>query len=244
MITNAADIHDDLCGQRFDQSAGEMGDHGERKHPTSNIEHSTPNVPRAARTGGRIWLVMIWVALVRVACAAEPWVLLPEPAYMVHKGAIAIPEAKNTVLAPAQMGEFGPEFPTAAQWSAAGMTEEALLASARTVAAQWLKQIQPEFVRGANKVVEYAKLSSDKIPVCAVVLAPEFVQQFEEVFGPKPLVVMPNRSTVYVFPALAGRHEKYSAMILAAWHSKEARVSLEVFEVSAKRLRAVGVYEE
>ncbi len=178
------------------------------------------------------------------ARAGEPWVLLPEPAYMAHKGAVAIPAAKSTVLAPAQMGEFGPEFPTAEQWTAAGLAEDALLVSARAAASQWLKQLKPELTRGANKVVEYAKLTSDKIPVCAVVLAPEFTHQFEDIFGPKPLVVIPNRSTIYVFPALAGKHEKYSAMILAAWHSPEARVSLEVFEVSEKGLRAVGVYEE
>jgi hypothetical protein len=171
-------------------------------------------------------------------------VLLPEPSFMARKGALPLAEAKSTVLAPAQMGEYGPEFPTSEQWAAAGVTEEALLTSARTAASQWLKQLKPEFTRDAKKVVEYAKLSSEKIPVCAVVLAPEFAQQFEDIFGPKPLVVMPNRSTIYVFPALAGKHAQYSAMVLTAWHSREPRVSLEVFEVTGKGLRAVGTFEE
>ncbi len=163
---------------------------------------------------------------------------------MLHKATLPIAEAKSTVLAAAQMGEFGLEFPTAEQWKTAAVTDEALLASARTAASDWLKQLKPELVRGPNKVVDYAKLSSDKIPACAVVLAPEFSQQFEDIFGPKPLVVIPNRNTVYVFPALAGKHERFAPMVLRAWHSDAPRVSLEVFEVSDQGLRAVGIFEE
>lgn len=178
------------------------------------------------------------------AQAGQPFFLLPEPSFMARKGTQPIPDAKSTVLAPAQIGEFGLEFPTAEQWAAAGVSEADLTASTRAAASDWLKQLKVEPVRGPNKVVEYVKLSSTKVPACGAVLAPEFAQQFEEVLGPKPLVVMPNRSTVYVFPALAGKHAQYSAMILTAWHSREPRVSLEVFELTAKGLRAVGTFEE
>jgi hypothetical protein len=186
-----------------------------------------------------------WLFLLLISTrAADEWILLPEPKFMSHKGAQSIDGAKSTVLAPARLGKFGPDFPNADEWKNDGLSDDAILAATRALAAPWLKDVKPELVRGKNKVVEYARLQSDKVPLCAAVLTPEFARQFEEIFGPKPLVVIPNRYTIFIFPALAGKHERFAPLILAAWHSRAPKVSLEVFELGDKGLRAVGAFEE
>ena len=101
-----------------------------------------------------------------------------------------------------------------------------------------------EFVRDRRNVVEYAVLRSERFPVCVTVFAPEFQKQFEDVFGPKLMLVIPNRQTVFVFPSVAVDVSEYAPMILEAWRSPAAKVSLEVFELSERGLRAVGRIEE
>jgi hypothetical protein len=189
-------------------------------------------------------LLLLTTFLSTFASAEDRWLLLPEPKFMGHKITITIEGAKNTVFAAARLDEFGPSFATEDDWKKDGVVDATLLANARAAGAEWLKQLKPELVRGPDKVVNYARLASDKIPVAATVLAPEFTRQFEAIFGPKFLVAIPNRHTVFIFPALAGKHQQYAGTVLAAWRSHAPRVSLEVFEVTGKGLRAVGVFAE
>lgn len=175
---------------------------------------------------------------------ADDWFFLPEPKFMGHEVAFPIEGAKSTVLAPAKMAEFGVEFPTVAGWTAAGLNEEAVRNVTRRLASAWLGHVKRELVRNRKKVVEYAVMRSDKVPVCVTVFAPEFWKEFEDVFGPKMMVVMPNRQTVFVFPGVAVNYSEYAPLILEAWRSPAAKVSLEVFELSERGLRAVGKFEE
>ncbi len=163
---------------------------------------------------------------------------------MSHQVTQPIPGAKATVLAVAQDTEIGIEFARNESWRGLGQADATVLESTKKLAAQWLSQLKPEFARNKRKVVQFALLQSEKIPVAATVLAPEFWRQFEETFGPKMRVVIPNRQTVYVFPDLEGDLDQYSRPIIEAWRSRWPKVSLEVFELSEKGLRAVGSFEE
>ena len=80
--------------------------------------------------------------------------------------------------------------------------------------------------------------------MAATVLAPEFWKQFEETFGPKMRVVIPNRQTVFVFPDLESDLDQYSRMVIEAWRSRWPKVSLEVFELSEKGLSAMGSFDD
>ena len=111
-------------------------------------------------------------------------------------------------------------------------------------AAADLATLKPRYVRNRRKVIEYAALESDRPVVASAVLAPGFRALFAETLGETVLVVVPNRSTAYVFPALAGDHRDYWPMVFAAYRATPYPVSVEVFELSAAGLRAVGVYEE
>jgi hypothetical protein len=163
---------------------------------------------------------------------------------MGHKIAQPIPDSKKTVLAVAKQREFTLEFPTEGQWLTEAEPDAAILASTKKRATEWLAKLPPDIVRDKTRVARYAVLRSDSIPVAATVLAPEFAAKFEPIFGPKFRVVIPNRHTVYVFPDLGVEWREHARMLFDAWRSDAPKVSLEVFEVTAQGLRAVGVIEE
>ena len=175
---------------------------------------------------------------------ASDWFFLPEPRFMEHEISFPLSGAKNTVLAPARLSEGGVEFPTVAAWTAAGLSEETVQNVTARFASEWLRHVKVEWVRNSKNVVQYAALRSDKFPVCVTVFAPEFRKQFEDVFGPKLMLVIPNRQTVFVFPGLGVDFTEYAPMILEAWRSPAAKVSTEVFALSDRGLKAVGRIEE
>jgi hypothetical protein len=190
-------------------------------------------------------LLFAWIFLLS-ACAgnANDWFFLPEPRFMEHEVSFSLSGAKNTVLAPARIGETGVEFPTVAAWEAGGLSEETVRKVTARFASEWLRHTKVEWVRNRKNVVEYAVMRSDKFPASAIVFAPEFLRQFEDVFGPKVMLVIPNRQTVFVFPGVAVDFSEYAAMILEAWRSPSAKVSLEVFELGERGLKATGRIEE
>ena len=232
MITDSADIHDNLRGKRFRQGAVEMVNHGQTA--------SRPAL-RGARKNG--WLAAL-LGLAGVASAAEPWVLLPEPKFMGHQVTRPIPAAKSTVLAVAQNGIYGLVFARTEGWQKEIITDETLWAETRKSAAEWLKKVTPQYVRNEKKVVRYAVLQSETVPVAATVLAPEFWKQFEEVFGSKMRVVIPSRNVVFILPDLEGDLDAYTPMVMKAWRSGLPKVSLEVFQLTEKGLQAIGAFEE
>ena len=175
---------------------------------------------------------------------ADEWFLLPEPKFMGHGVTFPIDGAKATVLVPAKLGELGVEFVTVTGWTAAALNEEGVRKVTRAFASEWFRHVKPEYIRNRKKVIEYAVIRSDKLPVAATVFAPEFWKEFADVFGPKMIVVIPNRQTVFVFPGLATDYAEYAPFIFQAWRGPAAKVSLEVFELSERGLKAVGRLEE
>ena len=155
MITNAADIEDDMRGKRFGERAGEVRDH--------------------ARSGSRlrqnreaIRAVLTFALLLLIACAASAgdWFFLPAPRFMRHEVSFPISGAKDTVLAPAKLGESGIEFPTVAAWHEARLDEDAVRKVTARYASELLQHVKVEWFRNSKNVVEYATLHSEKLPVC------------------------------------------------------------------------------
>lgn len=118
------------------------------------------------------------------------------------------------------------------------------MTQAQANAAVDLATLQPRYVRNRRNVIEYAVLESTRPIVASAVLAPGLRELFTETLGDSILLVVPNRSTAFVFPALAGNHRDYWPMVFEAYRATPYPVSVEVFEVSAKGLRAVGVFQE
>jgi hypothetical protein len=172
------------------------------------------------------------------------WLLIPEPAFMKPAVAWEIPEAKRTVLVPTLWDGDQIHELSVAEFALTGFDRAKIGKLAGENAASVLAGLQPEYTRNAKKVIEYATLSSAQPLAAATVWAPGFVKMFEETLGSKLSVVIPNRYTVFVFPALAGNCDDYAPMLLEACRATPWPASREIFEVSKEGVRAIGQLNE
>jgi hypothetical protein len=150
--------------------------------------------------------------------------------------------ARSTVLVPGYTSNGEPQYFPKKEWDAMGLTWDAFRDRAAKNATE--KQFHAELVRDVHQVVEYASISSEDPLTATMILSPDFLKRFKNIFGPTILVALPNRFTVYIFPGLASNYQEYAPMILRAYHDSAYPVSLEVFEVSAAGIRAIGAFEE
>ena len=172
------------------------------------------------------------------------WHVLIEPTFMHPPVSFPIPGAERTVLVPGYVppGE-DPVYFSKEDWAATGVTWDQFRAVAAKNATD--RKVNGELIRNSKKVVEYASLSSDNPLTATMILAPRFpLKKFQDIFGPKLLVAVPNRFTVYVFPALASNYQDYAALVIHAYHESAFPVSLEIFELSTEGLRAIGTFEQ
>lgn len=153
-----------------------------------------------------------------------------------------IPGAERTVLVPGYLADDEVHYFSKKEWDALGLDWAAFREKAAANAAD--KTVSVELTRDRKKVVQYATLTSASPLTATAVLSPDFLTKFADIFGAKLLVAIPNRFTVFVFPALASNYQDYAPMILDAYHATAYPVSVEVFEVSASGLRAIGAFQE
>lgn len=229
MIPDPIHPDDDMRGQRLCEGAFEKGDHARDD--------------RRAGTGAK-WKVFFMALLLAAAAARADeaaWRVWLEPKFMRSPVTRPVAHAERTVLVAGTLGEEG-LVPLASgelkvEWAQ-------FFARAQANAAADLAALKPRYVRNNKRVIEYAALESERAIVADAVLAPAFLEMFRETLGEKVLVVVPNQFTAYVFPALASNYRDYWPMIFQAYRATAHPVSVEVFEVSAQGMRAVGVYEE
>lgn len=179
------------------------------------------------------------------ALHAEPtYALLPDARAMHPPVAQPIPGSERANLAAVKMenGEVAYLSKEAvAQLEAANPNFQTL---AKTTATQLLETLKPQLIRDKSKVVECAIFSSDSPLTTAVVLAPQFLEKYEPLFGPEVIVAMPTRYQVYVFPKIANRLSKYAPDILTDFRAAAYPVSPEVFELGPNGIRAVGLLDD
>jgi len=170
------------------------------------------------------------------------WHVLIEPAFMHPEVSFPISGAKRTLLVPGYMSGGDLHYFTKKEWDAQGLTWDAFRARAARNATE--KKVSGELVRDHKKVVQYAAISSGDPLTATMVLAPDFAKKFTDIFGPSVLVAIPNRFTLFVFPTLASEYKDYSQQVISAYHDSAYPVSLEVFEISAAGIKAIGVYDD
>lgn len=154
----------------------------------------------------------------------------------------AIPQSEKTVLAAAYLRDGEPVLFSREQFQALHLRFPEFTRRALENASS--KTLKAEFVRDKNQVIECAYLHSEDPLTATAVLSPEFYRKFVAIFGPNFLVAIPNRFSIYCFPALASKYRHYAGKILEAYEASAFPVSLEVFELSGQGLKAVGTYEK
>jgi hypothetical protein len=192
---------------------------------------------------GRIFaLLLLSVLTARAQQDPKTWHLLIEPAFMDPEVSFPITGARHTLFVPGYIGADGdPTYFSKKDWKTLGLTWDSFRQRAGQNATE--KKFHAELVRDTHKVVQYAAITSDDPLTATMVLSPDFLKKFKDIFGPTILVAIPNRFAVYVFPALASEYKDYSPLVIQAYQQSAYPVSLEVFEISDAGMRAIGTFE-
>jgi hypothetical protein len=192
---------------------------------------------------------LLWLLLVTLAGAGEmpvdfKWRVLLEPKSMRREVVWEIPGAQRTVFAPVVVNGDDYLYPPRKILEQFGAEAADILRLAAPAATADLATLTPRYERDRLQVIQYAELRSDRPIVASAVLAPKFLDIFKDTLGEKVLLVVPSRFAAFVFPVLASNYQDYSPMVYEAYRATAWPISVEVFEVSAHGLRAVGVYQE
>jgi hypothetical protein len=172
------------------------------------------------------------------------WRVILEPKSMHREIVAEIPNAERTVFAPVVAEGDDYLFPTREILERFAVDYPAIQRLAEPAARADLAALHPRYERDRKQVIEYAELRSERPIVVSAVLAPNFLDLFQDTLGEKVLLVVPSRFVAYVFPVLASNYQDYWPMIFEAYRETPWPVSVEVFEVSKAGFRAIGVYRE
>lgn len=155
-----------------------------------------------------------------------------------------IAAAEKTEFVAAIMGESEVTYLSRTDFDAMKIDWPAFTKKARESSEAELKSLTTEYTRDRKKIILYAKIHSPHALIASAILAPKFLDLFKNTLGEKVLIVIPNRTTAYIFPALASNYQDYAPMIFEAYRATSFPVSREVFELSPDGLKAVGAFEE
>lgn len=151
--------------------------------------------------------------------------------------------AKKAVLAPAFEWEYGVRLFSKEKWLAqkydwATYQEEALRHADSLVEA-----LKPEFRRDARGVIDYALVLSDDPFLSSILFSRKLLPYFEAKLGKRLRVAVPDRTTLYVFPADGGKLEGYGPALVEKFEEARYPVTLEVFLVDETGVRVIGELE-
>ena len=190
----------------------------------------------------------IFLLFLALACARaqEPGTLLVliEPKFMKAPVTAPIAAAEKTEFVAAFMGKSEVTYLSRVDFDAMKIDWLAFTKKAQESAEAELKSLTTEYARDRKKVILYAKIHSPHALIASAILAPKFLDLFKNTLGEKVFIVIPNRTTTYVFPALSSNYQDYAPMIFAAYRATPFPVSREVFELSPDGLKAVGSFED
>ena len=197
---------------------------------------------RPRRRGKRAFLALL--AAASVAGAAEipdvGWRLVVVPSFerpALHR---RIPGSDTTILAvarPAPLGLF--EYATtrgALRWARdlgqrAGET--------------WLDTAKTEIRRDNKRVIQRILITGDDPLLSSLALTPAFYRRFEPLLGDGFHVIIPDRTTIALYPRLAGRiPPAEAAALFKTWLLASHPGSREVFRATPDGLVADGLLSE
>ena len=201
------------------------------------------SLSRSARLRFQIFLLLMALSF---AGAQEPGTLFVsiEPKFMKAPVSAPIAAAEKTEMVAAIMRDSEVTYLSRADFDALKMDWPTFAEKTRASAATELKSVTTEYTRDKKKVILFAKIRSPRALIASAILAPKFLDLFKNTLGEKVLIVIPNRTTAYLFPALASNYQDYAPMIFTAYRATAFPVSTEVFELSPDGIKAVGAFEQ
>lgn len=157
---------------------------------------------------------------------------------------LPIPGTTQTILTPVLIKDRDATPLTKETFERLGLDLDSIRRVSRQSASAALADLAPRIIRDEKGVAVFAILESDKPVVAATVLAPDFLDKFEDTLGPDLLVAIPNRHRIYVYPALASRFQNTADFVLSDYKVSAYPVSKEVFRVTRDGLEAIGTFDD
>ncbi|MCB1210138.1 MAG: hypothetical protein KDK97_12455 [Verrucomicrobiales bacterium] len=180
--------------------------------------------------------------------ATELFLLVPEPRAMRTELSIVPEGSKETVLSPAREIAERPGLATYSKeaFERLGVGVDKFAERAKAAADRLLSTLQVEWIKGADGKVAYAVFRGDRPIMASLLVAPSLPKVFSQAFGKEIWLVLPDRHSLYVFPAKAEALVEFTGDLRERYENEPYAASCEVFEANAEtgKLRVVASYRE
>lgn len=165
----------------------------------------------------------------------ETLLLMPEPKAMRSAYSIVPAGAQQTVLTPYRESAApnGIEAHTRESFSKLGLGVETFAQRARLAADKRLLQLRPELIKGEDGKIAYAVYRGDSSLFPTLLIAPSLPGIFAELFGREIWVALPDRHSLYVFPANPDLLQAFAPDLAERYATDPYAASCEVFSLKA-----------
>ena len=93
-------------------------------------------------------------------------------------------------------------------------------------------------------MIDYAILKSEDPFLGSIILSKKLHEKFKNEFGENIHVIIPERGTVYLFPAEGGKLNGYGPSIVKRFRESGQPVSIEVFLLTSTGYEIIGELED
>lgn len=183
-------------------------------------------------------LLTAFLALASLSASAEDprlerLLLLPEPKVMRNPLSFFPDGAELTVLTPAkELKEMPWIMPyKAEEFQQLGLSVETFAERAKKAADKRLASLKPDLIKNAEGQVQYAVYRSEQPLMASLLVAPSLPAVFEKLFGEEIWVALPDRHSLFVFPAKPEAVEEFTADLEDRYLSDPRAASPEIFSI-------------
>ena len=176
-------------------------------------------------------LLLTTAALAQEKPRLEPLLMLPEPRVMRTERSIVPEGAQATVLTPAReiADVSGIEVYPKEDFAKLGLSPETFAERSKKTAERLLTEIKPDLIKGADGKVAYAVYRGERPVMASLLLAPSLPGIFEEMFGTEIWVALPDRHSLFVFPAKPEALEEFIPDLALRYKEDPHAASPEIF---------------
>jgi hypothetical protein len=161
----------------------------------------------------------------------EPLLVLPEPRALRTARSVIPEGAQATVFSPAREIDHTPgiEVYDAESFAKLGVSPDTFVKRAEKAADRLLSVVQPELIKAADGRVLYAVYRGERPIMASLVVAPALPALFEDLLGPEVWAVLPDRHSLYLFPAKEEAIAEFIADLAERYQDDAHAASSEIF---------------
>lgn len=184
-----------------------------------------------------------------VASQSKPelMLMLPQPKFMAGPLSMTPMGATQTVFTPAVeiSGEPGIVPYREDDFKKLGLSVASFAERAGKAADRRLATLKPDLIKDDQGQVQYAVYRSEKPLIASLVMAPSLPVIFEPLFGPVIWVAMPDRHSLFVFPAQPESVEAFAEDLALRYRADTRAASPEIFALKkGSPPRVVASFDE